>query len=106
MLLRRALKNSLNVILPAEHNYISKTSLFSLSDLADTPWERAGVDYQVSCLHGRFHRANLELAVGVGAAYFTVLRDPLDMFVSLWDYYGYEKWLATDLQAAVIDGKM
>ena len=52
MIFRNALANELNVVLPLSGNYLGKQTAFHPSMIANTPWERAGLDYDMYGLHG------------------------------------------------------
>ena len=52
MLFRFARQNELNVVLPLTGNYLGKEIAFHPSMIANTPWERAGLDYDMYGLHG------------------------------------------------------
>ena len=39
----------------------------------------------------RWDHAEVEAILGGGAFYFTIMRDPVDLFSSAWDYYGLAK---------------
>lgn len=90
ILLRYALKHELNVVLPKSGNYLGKKSLFSVDLLKGTPWQQAGLQYNLFCLHNRWNGAEVEKLFGrmknQRPIYFTILRDPVELFVSLWDY--------------------
>jgi len=49
------------------------------------------LDYKldVVCQHGRFKQRDLEKMVGKRAVFFTILRDPLEQFISMWNFYRY-----------------
>ena len=89
ILLRYALKHELNVVLPKSGNYLGK-SHFNADLLKGTPWEMAGMHYNIFCLHNRWNGKEVERLMGrmknQRPIYFTILRDPVNLFVSLWDY--------------------
>jgi len=98
ILLRFARKNDLNVVLPSSGNYLGKHRKYSRSMLMNTPWERANLTYDVFCLHTIWNQAEVEATLGSGAVYVTMLRDPVDLFESLWSYVGLHKFYHTDLE--------
>ena len=59
--------------------------------LKRTPWELAGMNYSLLCMHTRFNKHNMEQVMGKGTVYVTILRDPVDMFESQYEYFGLEK---------------
>ena len=46
------------------------------------------MNYSLLCLHVRFNKLEMEAVMGVGTAYVTMLRDPVDVFESQYGYYG------------------
>ena len=90
ILLRYALKHELNIVLPKSGNYLGHKSPFSADLLIGTPWQIAGLHYNLFCLHNRWNGAEVEKLFGrmknQRPIYFTILRDPVDLFISLWDY--------------------
>ncbi len=95
MLLRRALTRRLNVAVPLTGNYLGRYRPFHRSALWGTPWAQAGLQYHLFCLHSIFDRGEAEAVMGTreadGVAYVSIVRDPVDLFVSLWDYVGLSK---------------
>ena len=89
-MLRYALKHELNIVLPKSGNYLGHKSPFSADLLIGTPWQIAGLHYNLFCLHNRWNGAEVEKLFGrmknQRPIYFTILRDPVDLFISLWDY--------------------
>ena len=58
-----------------------------------TPWEDAGMNYSILCVHTRFNGDQMEKVMGKDAVFLTMLRDPVDVFESQYDYYGlYKKY--------------
>jgi len=50
-----------------------------------------GVPNDVFCLHGRYHGDELRDIMDGKGVYVTILRDPVDQFVSTWDFFGLER---------------
>ena len=92
ILLRYALKNELNVVLPKLGTNFGYIYPFTVDLLFGTPWQIAGLEYNLFCLHNRWNGAEVEKLFDQGKnsqkkpIYFTILRDPIDLFISLWDY--------------------
>lgn len=91
ILLRFARKHELDIVLPKTGNYLSFGSdLFKVESLRDTPWQRAGIEYNLFCLHNRWNGAEVRKIMKRQdenlPVYFTILREPVELFVSLWDY--------------------
>lgn len=84
------MKHELNIVLPKSGNYLGHKSPFSADLLIGTPWQIAGLHYNLFCLHNRWNGAEVEKLFGrmknQRPIYFTILRDPVDLFISLWDY--------------------
>jgi len=53
----------------------------------------------VMCQHGRFARDPLLQMLGQKAKFITILRDPLDQFMSMWNFYSFEDVFGMDLEA-------
>ena len=88
ILLRYGLAHDLNVVLPASGNYVALSAPFRRASLRGTPWEAAGLKhYDLFCLHGIWDYAEVTSTLGPGAAYVTAMRDPVERFISSWDYY-------------------
>ena len=55
--------------------------------MADTVWDKAGLEYDVLALHARYDREKIQAVMGDNAKYVTMLRDPVDLFESAYEYY-------------------
>ena len=90
ILLRYALKHELNIVLPKLGTNFGYIYPFSSDLLLGTPWQIAGLEYNLFCLHNRWNGGEVEKLFGQGKnqrpIYFTIIRDPVDLFISLWDY--------------------
>jgi hypothetical protein len=90
ILLRYSLKHELNVVMPNGGNYLGSIHPFQSKLLTGTPWQKAGLHYNLFCLHNRWNGPEVEKLMGrmknQRPAYFTILRDPVDLYISLWDY--------------------
>ena len=75
---------------------------FTVSSLRNTLWFKAQMAPQIFCLHNRWNGENvakLYAPFGSQPYYFSILRDPVALFISLWDYYGLsQKMNGTSLQ--------
>ena len=59
-----------------------------------------GQYYSVFCLHTLWEHARVKKLIGDqdrDAKYFSIVREPVDLFVSFWDYYGYSAAFKMDL---------
>ena len=88
ILLRYGLKHELNVVLPKSGNYLGQKLPFQANLLRGTPWQIAGLHYNLFCLHNRWNGPEVDKLMGriknEKPIYFTILRDPVDLFISLW----------------------
>ena len=78
----------MNVVLPKSGNYLGQKSPFQANLLRGTPWQTAGLHYNLFCLHNRWNGPEVDKLMGriknEKPIYFTILRDPVDLFISLW----------------------
>lgn len=84
ILLRYAYKNNLTLVLPDHGNYI-----FNGADgftLEGTQWYQSDTKPDIFCLHSIWNDMNQVKNVLGAQVYFTILRDPIDAFESLWTY--------------------
>ena len=56
-------------------------------NLGETPWDQAGLEYDIMALHARYNREKIQAVMGKDAKYVTMLRDPVDLFESAYEYY-------------------
>ena len=61
--------------------------VFNRRLLVGSPWEKAGLEYDIMALHTRYNRGELRAVMGNTATYVTMLRDPVDLFESAYEYY-------------------
>ena len=57
-----------------------------------------GLPYHVFCLHTIWNRAEVAASLGPGATYLTILREPVELFESLWSYAGLASYYNMDLE--------
>jgi hypothetical protein len=90
VLLRYALGNDLNIVLPMTGNYVGRYIPFNNAVLWGTPSEQANLQYDMYCLHGIWNYTGVNGIMNRGDGkrgfYFSILRDPIELFTSLWDY--------------------
>ena len=60
ILMRFALKNQLNLVLPSAGNYLGRYVPYSKVMVANTPWDRVGVNYDIFCLHTIWNHQEVE----------------------------------------------
>ncbi len=66
------------------------TTPFRRSNLWGTASEAARFQYDLFCCHTVYHQGAVEAVMGArdkGVAYVSILRDPVELFISIWDYY-------------------
>merc|ERR1719244_1607833 len=105
ILMRYGLKNDLNFVLPSSGNYLGRYVKYQRSMIANTPWERAGMDYQIFCLHPIWNYKEVNRTLGSDTTYITIIRDPVELFESLWVYAGMENYFHTDLETFALSPK-
>ena len=113
MLFRFAHQNDLNVVLPFTGNYLGMEIPFHPSMIANTPWERAGFSYDLYGLHGIWNQASVHAVMDRGPGgqssrgfYFSIMRDPVELFSSLWDYVNLGKHYNISLEDYALSDKM
>lgn len=72
----------------------SLESGFQLDSIKDALWHKAKKPPNIFCLHTRWNGQSVaSLYTQKKPFYFSILRDPVSLFISLWDYYGVSKKL-------------
>jgi len=76
---------------------------FSSSWLDNVPWNEMVQQqgYNVFAVHTQWDQGEVERVLGPGAKYFTILRDPVDQFESLYNYVHFDKSFNMDLEGFV-----
>ncbi len=109
ILLRYALNHKLNVVLPSFGNYVGRLTKFNASDLEGTAWHNAGMAYDMFCLHNRWNggemRKLMEIPDKARPVYLTMLRDPVELFRSLWDYFAMADHYGMSLELYALSNK-
>ena len=82
------MRNNLNFVMPSFGNYLGKVSHFTRQMISDTAWERAGLNYSIFMLHTKwdFKEVSKTLQDQGDVAYISIVRDPVELFISMWDY--------------------
>lgn len=83
------MKENLNLALPLKFNYLSRTELFNRSAVLNTPWGSLPVD--IFTLHNRWNIEEVRALMGVSTFTFSIVRNPVDQFESLYNYMGLNK---------------
>ena len=105
ILMRFGLNNQLDFVLPSAGNYLGRYVPYSKVMVANTPWDRVGVNYDIFCLHTIWNYREVEATLGPGAIYVTIMRDPVELFESLWSYAGLDSFYNTDLESFALEPK-
>ena len=74
----------MNIVLPESGNYLSKTELFNHKSLANTKWK--DLPFDIFSLHNRWNRKEVMKVLEDEVPTFTIVRDPVDVFVSMFHY--------------------
>jgi hypothetical protein len=74
--------------------------------LADTEWEAAHLAYNIFALHTIWDRQEVAATLQPGATFVTILRDPVDLFESLWSYARMDNYYHTDLETFALSPKV
>ena len=73
--------------------------------LANTVWDKVGLEYDIFALHSIWNVGEVRRTLGPGTTYITILRDPVELFESLWVYAGLGKYYNTDLETFALSKK-
>eukprot|EP00092_Neocalanus_flemingeri_P021266 GFUD01023045.1.p1 GENE.GFUD01023045.1~~GFUD01023045.1.p1 ORF type:complete len:336 (+),score=80.29 GFUD01023045.1:21-1028(+) len=101
ILMRWGMKNGMNFVLPSSGNYLrSETQLsYSRDMLADTMWEKKGLEYGMFCLHTVWNTEEVRRTLsGPDMALISIVRDPVDVFESMWHYYDFSQYFGKSLE--------
>ena len=85
--------------MPLKGNYLSRTELFNRSSVLNTPW--GGLPVDIFTLHNRWQRDQVMSLMGQPTFAFSVVRDPVDQFESLYNYMSLSAHYKTDLKGFV-----
>jgi len=90
ILLRYVVKNKLNVVLPNHANYLGYNTRFNRKMIENTVWEQAHLSYDIFLCHTQWDHNEISQVLNDhgDVFYFSVLREPVELFISFWDYYG------------------
>ena len=83
------LHNDLNVALPVRGNYLGYKQMFDRKLMKSALWEKANLKYDMFLVHTRWNHTKIsQLLDDQGDVfYFSIVRDPVELFRSYWDYY-------------------
>ena len=96
ILFRYAINNELLVVLPkVGHNFLK----FKYQKIQNTEWYQAGIQPHIFCLHSIWDGSEVaKLFKNEKPYYFSIIRDPLSLLISSWDYFGFDRMLEMDLE--------
>ena len=72
------------MVLPPFGTYLSKRELFNHKSLEAAKWN--GVPFDIFSLHNRWNRKEVMILLKEEVPTFTIIRDPVDVFVSMFHY--------------------
>ena len=104
ILLRFVIKHKLNVVLPRRRNYLGKffgrDYHFDRKMMENTSWEHAGLEYDIFLCHTRWNHTSVSQVLNDhgDVFYFSILREPVELFRSYWDYFKLGKIFKTTLE--------
>ena len=87
--MRYVIKNNLNVVLPNHANYLGYSSKFDRKLIKNTIWEQAHLPYDIFLCHTQWDHDEISQVLNDHGEvfYFSILREPVELFASFWDYY-------------------
>ena len=94
IILRFGLWNELNFVLPPHGGYLGsdngkgETVHYNRKMISGTEWEKFGLDYSIFAFHTSwdYNEVSKTLNDQGDVTYISIIRDPIDLFVSMWDY--------------------
>jgi len=105
ILMRFGLNHQLNFALPSAGNYVGRYMPFHRTMLSGTEWESAGLPYHIFALHTIWNREQVAATLQPGTSYITIVREPIDLFESLWSYAGMSAYYHMDLESFALAPK-
>lgn len=98
ILMRFGVNHNLNFVLPSRGNYLGRYTHFRRNMIGDTSWEQVGMDYNIFCLHTIWDYSEVNTLLGKDTYYITIMRDPVDLFESLWGYSSMHTYYGMSLE--------
>jgi len=105
ILMRFGFNHQLNFALPSAGNYVGRYMPFQRTMLSGTEWDAAGLPYHIFALHTIWNREQVAATLQPGSTYITIVRDPIDLFESLWSYASMSAYYHMDLESFAIAPK-
>ncbi|XP_059468488.1 galactosylceramide sulfotransferase-like isoform X2 [Neocloeon triangulifer] len=88
ILFRYGESHDLNFVLPGSNNYLGKEAPFNRTQIAKVPWR--GIGYDMFAVHTVWSTPEVRALLGPAATFVTIVRDPVDLFESLYTYARWE----------------
>ena len=82
--------------MPYRGNYLSTEQLFNREIVTSTPWGK--LDFNIFTLHNRWNYQEVIQLMGNETKLFSVVRDPVDLFESLYGYMKMSKTYGTSIK--------
>uniref|UniRef100_A0A0K2UCL1 Galactosylceramide sulfotransferaselike [Saccoglossus kowalevskii] n=1 Tax=Lepeophtheirus salmonis TaxID=72036 RepID=A0A0K2UCL1_LEPSM len=91
------MNRDLNFVLPQIGNLLGHGFPFRKDYIALTPWAMANISYDIFAIHTVWNQETISEIMKPDTIYITILRDPVELFLSEWDYFEFEAILKTHL---------
>ena len=80
-------------MLPSKGNHLGNHVPFRRDMLKGTVWEQAGLKYDMFLLHTRWNSQEISSVLNDqgDVLYVSIIREPVDLFRSWWDYFRFDK---------------
>lgn len=110
ILMRYGREHEWNFVMMKEGNHLGPpgnqyvlSRPFQSAWVKNVPWSRmvAAQGYNALVFHTMWNQKEVESLLGNGARYFTILRDPVDQFESMYNYVHFEQKFGLDLEEFV-----
>uniref|UniRef100_A0A1B6CQM8 Sulfotransferase domain-containing protein n=1 Tax=Clastoptera arizonana TaxID=38151 RepID=A0A1B6CQM8_9HEMI len=102
ILMRFGLSQNLDFILPETANYIGNPEYFS-SDLIGEDLRTIDNKYDIFTHHTRYNYSAIKAVMKDDAVFVTILRNPADLYESLFSYYGFTNIYNLTLESVIND---
>ncbi|KAI8506735.1 Galactose-3-O-sulfotransferase [Branchiostoma belcheri] len=92
IIMRFGSARNLTFVLPAEDNNIGWPGLFKRYYVLQERSRRKNITYNILCHHTRFNYSNIRELMPDDTMYITIVRNPADMYESIFYYFGLDKY--------------
>ena len=90
ILFRYGLNNNLNFVMDGWSNHLGDPTRtpYNRQMISKTPWEKAGLNYSIFAIHTIWNYKEISKTLNDqgDVSYISIIRDPVDLFVSFWDF--------------------